>query len=807
MATRDGDRVESVDFRARLNPEQLAAVTHDGGPQLVIAGAGSGKTRVIAYRIAWLIAEREVEPWRIAAVTFTNKAADEMRERVLDLVGANANPVGAPPRQPRTGPRARQRARGRNVFVGTFHRFCVRLLRRYGDRLRLQSDFAIVDAPDQLRLIKAALKAEDLDEQTFQPRAVQGRISAAKNRLLTPAVFEREAEDFFDRHVAAVYRRYQAELRRAGGVDFDDLIALAVRLLREEAEIGARVRGRFRHLLVDEFQDTNTAQLELIKNLVLDPDGSVSGLTAVGDEDQSIYGWRGAEIDNLLRFERHFPGSCVRKLERNYRSTQNILDASGAVIARNEERRGKTLWTDTGAGDPLQLFFAADHEDEARWVVRQVGELRRDGFEFGDMAVLVRTNAQTRAIEDQMLRNEVPYCLLAGVRFYERAEVKDLAAYLRAINNPRDNLSLRRILNQPRRGIGRRTEEFLLARAAKMGHSLWDAIRLDPLQELPARSRRAVDAFRGLIEALRKEAERQPLAELVRGTIVAAGFEALYGKGDEEGRERLDNLGELVSSAQDFQTLYGCGELPARVPTDAVPTLGDPLGPGADEADLEPPTSPLTNFLDYVSLVSDTDGLNAELGVAVMTLHSAKGLEYPAVFVTGLEDGLLPHFHAGGGARDIEEERRLFYVGMTRAERRLFLSGCRRRMVAGVFQDRQPSPFLIDVPEELVETGQSPDIYAGPRTAGVRSFFGADRSAGGRYRPAPPSGAKRRPEGGPFRQAAGGLRAGSHVRHATLGKGVVLHLDGEGENAKLTVFFDKAGKRKLVRRYAPLEVL
>ncbi len=787
MAIRDGDRVEPVDFRSRLNPEQLAAATHAGGPQLVIAGAGSGKTRVITHRIAWLIAEQEVEPWRIAAVTFTNKAAAEMRGRVLDLVGANAN-----------------------VFVGTFHRFCVRLLRRYGDRVGLQSDFSIVDAPDQLRLIKAALKAEDLDEQTFRPRAVQGRISAAKNRLLTPAVFEREAEDFFDRHVAAVYRRYQAELRRARGVDFDDLIALAVRLLRDEAEIGARVRGRFRHLLVDEFQDTNAAQLELIKNLVLDPDGSVSGLTAVGDEDQSIYGWRGAEIDNLLHFERHFPGALVHKLERNYRSTQNILDASGAVIARNEERRGKTLWTDTGAGDPLRLFFAADHEDEARWVVRQVAELRTDGFEFGDMAVLVRTNAQTRAIEDQLLRSEVPYCLVAGVRFYERAEVKDLAAYLRVINNPRDNLSLRRILNQPRRGIGRRTEEFLLARSAKMGHSLWDAIRLDPLQEVPARSRRAVDDFRGLIEALRKEAERQPLAELVRGTIVAAGFEALHGKGDEEGRERLDNLGELVSSAQDFQTRYGCEDLPARVPTAAVPTLGDPLGPGADQGDqgdVAPPTSPLTNFLDYVSLVSDTDGLNAELGVAVMTLHSAKGLEYPAVFVTGLEDGLLPHFHAGGGARDIEEERRLFYVGMTRAERRLFLSGCRRRMVAGVFQDQQPSPFLIDVPEELVETAQSPDIYAGPRTAGVRSFFGADRSVGVPYRPAPPSGAKRRPPGGPFKQAADGLRPGAHVRHATLGKGVVLHVDGQGENAKLTVFFDKAGKRKLVRRYAPLEVL
>lgn len=775
-----------MDFRSRLNPEQLGAVTHDGGPLLVVAGAGSGKTRVITYRIAWLIAERNVEPWRIAAVTFTNKAADEMRGRALDLVGGNAN-----------------------VFVGTFHRFCVRLLRRYGDRVGLRPDFAIVDAPDQLRLIKASLKAENLDEQVFQPRAVQGRISGAKNRLLTPPAFEKEAEDFFDRHVALVFRRYQAELRRTGGVDFDDLIALAVRLLRDDEEVGAQVRGRFRHLLVDEFQDTNTAQLELVKNLVIDPDGSVSGLTAVGDEDQSIYGWRGAELDNLLRFEKHFPGGGVRKLERNYRSTQNILDASGAVISRNEQRRGKTLWTDKGAGEPLELFYAGDHEDEARWVVGRLAELRTEGFEFGDMAVLVRTNAQTRAIEDQLLRGEIPYCLVAGIRFYERAEVKDLIAYLRVIANPQDNLSLRRILNQPRRGIGGRTEEVLLERAAGMGNSLWDAIRLDPLQELPARSLRAVRNFKGLVEALRGEAERQPLAELVRGTIVAAGFEALYGKGDDEAQERLENLNELVSSAHDFETLHGLSGVPARIA--AVSADGE--SPEAGEATLfdegpeavEPAVSPLVNFLDYVSLVSDTDGLNAELGVALMTLHSAKGLEYPAVFVTGLEDGLLPHFHAGLAARDIEEERRLFYVGMTRAEQRLLLSGCRRRMVAGQFQDQQPSPFLADLPEELVETTRSTELWGGPRTAGVRSYFGADRAGGGgSFRAGSPSRRVRKP---PTERIAGVLRPGAVVRHATLGKGVVLQLDGDGENAKLTVFFDKAGKRKLVRRYAPLEVL
>ncbi len=775
-----------MDFRSRLNPEQLAAVTHDGGPLLVVAGAGSGKTRVITYRIAWLIAEREIEPWRIAAVTFTNKAADEMRGRVLELVGGEAN-----------------------VFVGTFHRFCVRLLRRYADRAGLRREFAIVDAPDQLRLIKAALKAEDLDDNAFPPRTVQARISAAKNRLLTPASFAQEAEDFFDLHVAAVFRRYQAELRRNGGLDFDDLIAFAVRLLRDDEEVGARIRGRFRHLLVDEFQDTNAAQLELVGKLVLGPDGSVSGLTAVGDEDQSIYGWRGAEIENLLRFEQHFPAAGVCKLERNYRSTQNILDASGAVIARNEQRRGKTLWTDRGAGEPLQLFFAGDHEDEARWVAKQAAALRTEGLEFGDMAVLVRTNAQTRAIEDEFLRSGVPYCLVGGTRFYERAEVKDLVAYLRVIANPRDNLSLQRILNQPRRGIGGRTEQVLVERAAAMGHSLWDAIRLDPLQELPSRGQRAVWNFRGLVEALQREAERQPLAELVRGAIVAAGFEALHGRSGEEGRERLENLNELVSSAHNFETRYGLGGVPAAVvPADAGSRRDPAAGAEAflDEG-IDAAASPLLNFLDYVALVSDTDGLNAEPGVTVMTLHSAKGLEYPAVFVTGLEDGLLPHFHAGMGARDIEEERRLFYVGMTRAEQRLFLSGARRRMVAGQFQTQEPSPFLADLPEEIVETTRSSDLYGGPRTAGVRGFFGRGHSADEAPFRAPPPAAARAVRRRPSGASAAVLRPGSVVRHATLGKGVVLQLDGDGDNAKLTVFFDKAGKRKLVRRYAPLEVL
>ncbi len=791
---------DRLDLASSLNPEQFAAVTHKDGPLLVVAGAGSGKTRVITHRIAWLVGEVGVEPWRIAAVTFTNKAADEMRTRVHDLVGEDAN-----------------------VFVGTFHRFCVRLLRRYGERVGLRRDFAILDGQDQLKLIKAALQAEHLDDKTFRPRSVQGRISKAKNELLTVADFMKQAEDFFDRHTALVFRRYQTALREAAAVDFDDLIAHSVRLLGEDEEIGSRVRGRFRHLLVDEFQDTNAAQMKLVENLVLGPDGSVSGLTVVGDEDQSIYGWRGAEVENVLRFEARFPGATARKLERNYRSTQNILDASGAVIARNENRRGKALWTDRGAGEKLRLHYAGDQEDEARWVVDEVKRLRTDGFAFGDIAVLVRTNAQTRALEDQMLRHEVPYCLVAGVRFYERAEVRDLVAYLRVIANPRDNLSLQRILNQPRRGIGGRSRQVIGERAAEMGHSWWDAIRLDPLQEMAMRSRRAVAGFRGLIDGLREQAERQPLVELVRGTIVAAGFDKLYDKGDEEGEERLANLQELVSAAHDFETQHALGAIPARAPgagraaaaaprqaspADAERTLFEGQGDAADQEDDEPALNPLLQFLDYVALVSDVDGLNADLGVSLMTLHSAKGLEYPAVFLTGLEDGLLPHFHASDGASAIEEERRLLYVGMTRAERRLLLSVCRRRMIAGQFQDQQPSPFLLDLPEELVETTRSEDLFRRPRTALVHSFFGADRSRRAGFRaPSSPAAhrapAAQKPTTGP----AGVLRPGALVRHATLGKGVVLQLEGTGADARITVFFDQAGKRKLVKSYARLDVL
>ncbi len=772
-----------LDIERALNPEQIEAVTHGDGPQLVIAGAGSGKTRVITYRIAWLIEERKVEPWRIAAVTFTNKAASEMRERVGGL--------------------ARD---GEAVFVGTFHRFALRLLRRYGDRVGLIRDFVILDTPDQRSLVKEALAAEGLSDSAFPPRAVLGRISAAKNRLLSPSDFSEQADGFFDRKISPVYLRYDGLLRKAGGVDFDDLIVKAVELLKVEEELGERMRYRLRYLLVDEYQDTNFAQHELIQML----SGPAGNLTAVGDEDQSIYRWRGAELENILRFEESFPGATVRKLERNYRSTQVILDAASALVAHNEHRRGKTLWTERDGGDSIELYRASDEGDEARWLVGTFEQLR-NRYRYRDMAVLVRTNAQTRVLEEELGRRKVPYCLIAGVRFYDRAEIKDLVAYLRVLRNPQDNLSMRRILNRPTRGIGKGTEQALLEEAEELGGSIWDALRIGRLAGVAKRGRTALETFRQLILALRESARALPLPRLIEEVLERSGYAAQFSAEDEEARARLENLRELLSAAQDFVEEFGRTGEPAigamnRIEGDspqhnlglgvesASPSGDRPETPSfevledgesqADEVDS------LTAFLDYVALVSDTDSLDSEVGVALMTFHSAKGLEFPVVAVTGLEEGLLPHFNSQDSPEDIEEERRLLYVGMTRAEERLLLSTCRRRRIAGRYQDQLESPFLSEIPAEGMVVHESPSLFAGARTDGVYRFF--DRKNPRPFVEDPDQGK---------------LRKGCRVRHATLGVGVVLDLEGSGDDAKLTVFFDRSGKRKLIARYAALEVV
>ena len=729
--------MKTIDFEKELNPEQLGAVTHGEGPQLVVAGAGSGKTRVITYRIAWLARQRGVEPRSIVAVTFTNKAAAEMRDRAERLL--------------ESWPLA--------TFLGTFHRYSLQLLRAYGDRVGLARDFAILDEADQKAIVVQAMAAENVAESAFPPRAVLAAISSAKNRLLSPDLYEQAARDAFSQRVARVYRRYEALRRKASGVDFDDLLLHAVRLFVEHPDLAERLRGRVRHLLVDEFQDTNHAQLRLVEELAA-PDGN---LTAVGDEDQGIYRWRGADLSNILEFERHFPGAVVRKLERNYRSTSAILDAANEVIGHNRLRRGKKLWTDAGRGESIRLFRAGDEGDEAKWVAGEIARLRAR-HALAELAVLVRTNAQTRAFEDEFFHARIPYVLVGGVRFYERAEIKDLVAYLRVLRNPRDNFSLLRILNQPPRGIGKTTVATLEEQAAtEAGGVIWDLLELDRLDRFANRAATALRAFRDLLRALRAAAGELPLPALLDELLRRTGYADVYRRDNEEDQARLENIQELLTAAQTF--------------TEARAANGD-------DQDL------LTAFLDHVALVSDLDGWAGERGVTLMTLHSAKGLEFPVVFLPGLEDGLLPHFNTQGRPEDVEEERRLFYVGMTRAQDRLLLSACRRRRIAGRYQDQLPSPFLAEVPERLVEAEESPTLFASERVRGIDSFFG--RAPRDEY-------SQEAPVRGP--------RRGSRVRHPTLGSGVVLEIDGEGDEAKLTVFFERAGKRRLVARYASLELI
>lgn len=720
-----------------LNAEQLAAVTHGLGPQLVLAGAGSGKTRVITYRIAWLVHDQGVDPASIVAVTFTNKAAGEMQDRVEGLL--QLQPL--------------------STFVGTFHRFSLRLLRRYGARVGLRSDFAIFDSADQLSMVKKALATENLSETAFAPRSVLGTISGAKNRLIGPQEYASSADNFYERQVAKVYGRYQNMLRDSSGVDFDDMLRLAVKLVKAEPDIQQRLCQRIDYLLVDEFQDTNHAQMQLVSELV----GEDGNLTAVGDEDQGIYRWRGADLDNVLEFESIFPQSTVRTLERNYRSTQNILTVSGDLVERNERRRGKRLWTDTGDGESVELYRARDEQDEARWTLNTLDGLRGD-CPLSEMAILVRTNAQTRVFEEELNRRQIPYVLVGGVRFYERAEIKDLVAYLRVLRNPQDNFSLSRILNQPPRGIGKATHELLNQEAVGMGRSLWDALCHAELASFPGRSAKALERFRTLMQELREETSNAPLPVLLEHLLEKTGYLDLYSADEPELEAKRENIKEFLTAAQEF----------------------------TEENEWSTEEDLLTAFLDHVSLIADIDNWRQERGVSLMTLHSAKGLEFRVVTVAGLEDGILPHFNSGGSQDEIEEERRLLYVGMTRAKKKLLLTCARRRRIAGRYQDREDSPFLLELPADKVEISQSPELFYDRKTAGAYSFFGREKPAGVEI---------------PEESASGDLRRGRRVRHPTLGEGVVMEFEGEGDTAKITVFFDRAGKRKLVARYANLELI
>jgi len=715
--------VESPSLQG-LNPEQKAAVLHERGPLLVLAGAGSGKTRVITHRLARLV-EAGADPRTIVAVTFTNKAADEMRERARRLLAGR--PLVS--------------------FVGTFHSWALRFLRRHASAAGLPPRFSIADSADQLALVKEAMEELGVSEQVLPPGAVRARISQAKNALVTAQSFADGQTDYAGERVGRVFLLYEKKLAAAGALDFDDLIVEAVRLMREKSDVVAAERARVRHLLIDEYQDTNTSQDALVKLLGQGADS----LCAVGDEDQAIYRWRGAEVEHILRFGEDFAGARIVPLERNYRSTSGILDAASGLVANNRRRRPKRLVADRGAGAKVRLWRFDEDRSEVEAVGRALVERRG---EPGEVAILYRTNAQSRPFEEELVRRRIPYVVVGGMKFYERAEVKDALAYLRLAARPEDDLAFRRVVNVPARGIGQATLDRLAAAAREGGRSWWE-VSADPPRELTDRARTALGRFRALVGELALRAESEAPSALLGHLLEATGYAALYQNSEEpEDVARRENLAELVNSAREFERRSAEGG--------GSPTLSE--------------------YLDSVSLATDADAAAGGRGVTLSTLHAAKGLEFPSVFVVGLEEGYLPHGQSAEEEDELEEERRLLYVGMTRAKDELTLTLARRRLVYGRVQPRMESRFVPEIPREALEER----TFGTSRPAVFTPLAAEDES---------------QEEDLP---GMGELRRGRRVRHPRYGYGVILSQEGSGDETRLTVYFDRAGKKKFVARYADL---
>jgi DNA helicase-2/ATP-dependent DNA helicase PcrA len=734
-----------------LNPPQREAVELTEGPLLILAGAGSGKTRVITYRIAHLIESRGVPPENILAVTFTNKAADQMKERVARLLTHNLE----------TWP-----------HISTFHSFCVRVLRRAIDRLGYSRDFSIYDEDDQARVVKACVQELGLSEQMVSPRGVLAQISYAKNRGVTPEELYRDAVDPTREKLASVFERYERKLRQANALDFDDLLLKTVELFYQAPKVCEAYNQRFRYVLVDEYQDTNRIQYQLIRQLTL----AHQNLCAVGDEDQSIYRWRGADIENILSFEKDYPQTRIIRLEQNYRSTQVILDAATAVVSRNVARKGKTLWTDRAGGPHVGLFEAQDADEEALFVAGEIQGALTPGE--GSIGVLYRTNAQSRVLEEAMRRCGIDYRMVGGFSFYARAEIKDVLAYARLASNLRDSAAFLRVVNVPPRGIGDTTLDALEASARRAGIGLWEGLEQEVAAKLlPARSLKALESFQVLMRELVAERERLSMSEFFRNLLERTGYLAmLRAENSPEAESRIENLQELVNAA----------------------------------AEAEERGETLAEFLDHAALVSDTDDFDERARVTLMTLHSAKGLEFSTVFLVGLEEGLFPHKLSLDDDAALEEERRLCYVGMTRAQNRLVLAWARTRrsFAREAYEPSRPSRFLREVPPQLVESLSSTMVGSKPRTMwenAVNSVAGAERFLKERGRTpramARGTGLKL---GAPPR-TSGRWKLGSRVRHPKFGLGTVLECEGEGEDTKLTVSFPGYGKIKLVERYALLE--
>jgi DNA helicase-2/ATP-dependent DNA helicase PcrA len=796
-----------IDFLSELNPQQREAVTETEGPLLILAGAGSGKTRVITFRIAYLIAERGVAPYNILAVTFTNKAAEEMRNRVERLLGGTRM-QSAP-------------------LISTFHSLCVRILRQHIEALSegYTRSFTIYDQDDSQRLVKACIKDLGYDDKQLGPRAVQGAISGAKNRQGDDAASYAARVEYGDEKraaIARVFRLYEERLRNNNALDFDDLLIKTVQLLRRVQEVREKYNDKFRYILVDEYQDTNSLQFALIRFLT----EKQQNICVVGDEDQSVYRWRGADISNILNFEQHYPDAKVIRLEQNYRSTQNILDAAGAVVRNNTERKGKQLWTANPSGERIRYYQAFDSEAEARFVAAKIEEHRRREPDLR-AAVLYRTNAQSRVFEEALRRAGIPYNIVGGFSFYERAEVRDIISFLKLALNPHDSIALQRVINTPPRGLGKQTLDEIARRAKDYGVSHWEtiAIMTDKGEGLTPRATSALRNFQSIITELVKvatnaNASETPVSDIVKAAILDTGYaNHLKAENSDEAEARLENLQELVNAAVDYDQQEQDG---------------------------------LRDFIDHAALVSDSDQYKRDAPVTLMTMHSAKGLEFPLVFIVGMEDGLFPHARVATDPAELEEERRLCYVAITRAERFLYVLHAMKRRVYGEELASEPSQFLNEMPLDLMEDlSRGPSWLSFARNSSTienkhaaRALRGESRATtertkytgktydsvdsiaeffrkrgqqlgqsntGSQQQDQPTikrraQAANASPTSRPTSSGAGGdFSPGSHVRHPKYGRGLVLRREGTGDSAKLTVSFPGFGQKKLIEKYAGLE--
>ena len=758
----------------KLNEPQREAVYHTDGPLLILAGAGSGKTRVLTHRIAYLIEERNVNPWNILAITFTNKAAGEMRERVDSLVGFGSE----------------------SIWVSTFHSMCVRILRRFIDRLGYDNRFTIYDTDDQKTLMKEVCKKVAIDTKVFKERSLMSAISSAKNELILPDEFELNAGgDFAKLKIAKVYREYEAQLKANNALDFDDLLVKTVQLLQTQPDVLENYQERFRYIMVDEYQDTNTVQFQLVRLLA----GKYRNLCVVGDDDQSIYKFRGANIRNILDFEHEFSDACVIKLEQNYRSTGNILNAANRLIANNKGRKEKTLWTANGEGELVHLRQFDTGYDEADFIAEDIKKEVRAGASYNDHAVLYRTNAQSRLLEEKFVAMNVPYKIVGGVNFYARREIKDLLAYLKTIDNGMDDIAVRRIINVPKRGIGLTTINRIQESAAERGLGFYETLMAPELIPGIGRSAAKLDSFAALIEYFKGLTGQMSITDLLREVIEKTGYmESLDSEDKEDAQARKENIDELINKAAAYEE-------------------------AAEDRD-EPAT--LSAFLEEVALVADIDSLDEEQDyVVLMTLHSAKGLEFPHVYLAGMEDGLFPSYMTitSDDRDDLEEERRLCYVGITRAEQELTLTCARRRMVRGETQYNKISRFIKEIPAELLDTGSrriepetdvpvQQNTYAHAREAFRARAFGAAYSNGAGKSSGVSSGKSSQglaslQKGSQLAAGSGGspdYAEGDRVRHVKFGEGTVLEIRSGGRDYEVTVDFDSAGVRKMFAKFAKL---